>query len=56
MSYNFSEVQLDSSAADVRNVANFRAFPLLLESVLMGMCSFLRDVAVTLAHTNTLIP
>ncbi|KZV68555.1 hypothetical protein PENSPDRAFT_510825 [Peniophora sp. CONT] len=37
MAYNFSEVQLDSPVAGVKSVANFRAFPLLLESVLIGV-------------------
>ena len=36
MAYNFSEVRLDSPVADVKSIANFRAFPLLLESVLIG--------------------
>ncbi|VDB83434.1 unnamed protein product [Peniophora sp. CBMAI 1063] len=37
MAYNFSEVRLDSPVADVESIANFRAFPLLLESTLMGV-------------------
>ncbi|VDB83435.1 unnamed protein product [Peniophora sp. CBMAI 1063] len=37
MAYDFSEVRLDSPVADVESIANFRAFPLLLESTLMGI-------------------
>ncbi|KZV70093.1 hypothetical protein PENSPDRAFT_685852 [Peniophora sp. CONT] len=37
MSYNISEVQLDSPVADVKDIADFRAFPLLLETTLIGV-------------------
>ncbi|VDB83388.1 unnamed protein product [Peniophora sp. CBMAI 1063] len=37
MSYNISEVQLDSPTADVKDIASFRAFPLLLETALIGV-------------------
>lgn len=37
MSYNISEVQLDSPVADVKDIASYRAFPLLLETALIGV-------------------